>query len=327
MAVGVSQVTARRPCASKVQRLRMVWAAVRDNIDTDAKMARQVIDHSFGGGKGARAFVAHVSTDWCGMTGEACSLIAAAMEMIHVASLLHDDVVDEASVRRHKPSANKRFGEQAAVLAGDFLYSRASQLLSEHGTMGLLREIADTTNLLAEGELLQHANNGKVTDEDEYYGVIRRKTAALFSASALAGPLATGTTAMVEPLREYGLRLGLAFQIMDDCLDYMGETSHIGKGTGVDFHGGKVTLPFLRAMRLGNRRQKEVLRKAFAERGKESAHAAVREVIAATDTIMSVKQDAGTNVAMALEALAGLPDGGHKEMLGHFARQSLRRSK
>lgn len=313
------------PCASRLQRLRMVRATITDNLGTDVHLVARVLGHSMDGGKGLRALVAHISTDWCSMLREDCNKIAAAMEMIHVASLLHDDVVDDASARRHKPSANYQFGSEAAVLAGDFLYSRASQLLCDAGNIELLREISDATNQLAEGEMQQLACKGMVIDEKEYFEVIRRKTAALFSASASAGPLATQLTSMVEPLRTYGSHLGMAFQIMDDFLDYAGESSNTGKKIGTDFAEGKTTLPLLRAWKLADKKQLAQLNRAFKNRGNPDSFLAVKAVIKETEAIESVLANARASVEKAQASLARLPQGRHQEMLFRLAQTSLER--
>lgn len=312
-------------CASKLQRLRMVRTTILDNLGTDVTLVEQVMEHSVDGGKGLRALVAHISTDWCGLPRESCNIIAAAVEMIHVASLLHDDVVDSALLRRHRESANSVFGPSAAVLAGDFLYSRASQLLSQEGNLKLLAMIADATNQLAEGEVLQLVGKDSVPTEQEYYEIIQRKTASLFAASAMTGPLTASREDMLEPLRGFGTHLGLAFQIKDDSLDYAVAATDTGKDAGHDFSIGTTTLPLLRAQALANTKQKAQLKIAFANRTQDSAFATVLEIITATKALKSVQLEVEKQVAQAIDCLAELPDSPHRDMLSHMAQRTLMR--
>ena len=316
---------AGRHCASRVQRLRMIKATIVDSVGTDVAKVEQILDHSLGGGKAMRALLAHISADWCGLGRETCNEVAAAMEMIHVAALLHDDIVDDAASRRHHTSANFEFGSDAAVLAGDFLYSRASQLLCRTNSMALLAEIADATNLLAEGEVMQLANKGFNTDADAYFEVIRRKTAALFAACAVAGPLVVGAGAMARSLRVYGEQLGIAFQLTDDCLDYASSDERIGKPAGSDFGEGKMTRPLLVALELADASQQQCISHALANHEQAGSFDEVQKIIHATKALEQVADEAEQCVARAHAALNDLPACAHADMLKTLATRAVRR--
>ena len=314
-----------RPCASRIQRLRMIRATIADNIGTDVAKVGQVLDHSLGGGKAIRALLAHIVADWCGIGRETCNEIATAMEMIHVAALLHDDVVDEAESRRHHTSANLEFGSDAAVLAGDFLYSRASQLLCRSQSMPLLSEVADATNLLAEGEVLQLAHKRFDTDAKTYYEVIRRKTASLFSACAVAGPLVVGNTVMADAMRIFGGQLGIAFQLTDDCLDYASCEDSIGKPVGSDFYEGKMTRPLLVALELADATQRSRIHAAFANHTQKDAFVEVQKIVIATKALIQVNEEARQYMDKAVHALDGFTSCSHADMLRVLATSAVQR--
>ncbi len=316
----------KRPCASYVQRLRMIKSTIKDNVGTDVAKIGQMLDHSLGGGKGLRAMIANIVTDWCGISREMCNEVAAAMEMIHFAALLHDDIIDEAKLRRHQTSVNFEFGNDAAVLAGDFLYSRASQLLCRTNSLALLSEVANATNLLAEGEVIQLANKGINTDTEAYYEMVKRKTAALFSACAASGPLIIGNEAMAVKMRVYGEQLGIAFQLIDDCLDYTSSPENIGKLVGCDFKEGKMTRPLLVAFELADDKQKKIMRNAFEHHDQEGMFQEVLQIIHATNTLDMVKKEAQQYVQRAQSALDGLENYAHSDMLKTLATRAVRRN-
>lgn len=321
----MSAPAATRSCASRLQRMRAVKAAIRDSIDTDVAQVADMLDHSLGGGKGLRALVAHVSCDWCGTPAEDCSDIAAAMEMIHVAALLHDDIVDRAELRRERPSANARFGNEAAVLAGDFLYSRASQLLCRAGNQPLLAEVADATNRLAEGEVLQLAKRGARPSREEYYRIIGRKTAALFSACAVAGPVLAGDEDMRAQLRIYGEQFGLAFQIADDCLDYAGASEQTGKLPGRDFAEGKVTLPLLCAWEDAGPKLRAEIDKLFERREDPASFKRMRELIEESGALESAYAAAREHAARAGAAVEAVDASNWSRMLERLAASTVDR--
>ena len=206
--------------------------------------------------------------------------LAAVIEFIHTATLLHDDVVDESSLRRGRKTANAEFGDAASVLVGDFLYSRAFQMIVEAGSLGVMKVLADATNVIAEGEVLQLLNvHDADTDEDKYLRVIRYKTAKLFEAATQVGAILGGATGDAEiALAEYGMHLGTAFQLIDDVLDYSGDIAETGKNLGDDLAEGKPTLPLIRAMQVGSAEERAVIRHAIEQGGKSDLDAVMRAI-------------------------------------------------
>jgi octaprenyl-diphosphate synthase len=223
---------------------------LRESLASDVVLIRRVSEYIIaGGGKRLRPAVLLLAANACGYRGTAHHTLAAVLEMIHTATLLHDDVVDESQMRRGHATANAAFGNAASVLVGDFLYSRAFQLMVGVDRMRVLAIMADATNVIAEGEVMQlmHAGDAALT-EDAYFEVIRRKTAKLFEAAGRLGAVLGGASASLEEsLAAYGMHLGTAFQIMDDVLDYSGDVAAIGKNVGDDLAEGKMTLPLIRA--------------------------------------------------------------------------------
>jgi octaprenyl-diphosphate synthase len=224
---------------------------LRDSLASDVALIRQVAEYIIGGGgKRLRPALLILAAGATGYGGRDHYTLAAVVEMIHTATLLHDDVVDESNLRRGHATANAAFGNAASVLVGDFLYSRAFQLMVSVNRMRVLEILADATNVIAEGEVLQLMNAGNAAlDERSYFEVIERKTAKLFEAAARLGAvLGDADPAREEAFKRYGMHLGTAFQIMDDVLDYSGEPDAIGKSLGDDLAEGKMTLPLIRAL-------------------------------------------------------------------------------
>jgi len=243
---------------------------LRESLNSDVVLIRQVADYIIGGGgKRLRPALLLLAASACGYAGRDHHTLAAAIEMIHTATLLHDDVVDESQLRRGHATANAQFGNPASVLVGDFLYSRTFQLMVSIDRMRVLSIIADATNLIAEGEVLQLMHTGDVAlDEAAYFAVIERKTAKLFEAAGRLGGVLGGASAKCEDaLARYGMHLGTAFQIMDDVLDYSGEAAEIGKNLGDDLAEGKMTLPLIRAMAVGTPQEAATIRHAVAGGG------------------------------------------------------------
>ena len=238
---------------------------LRESLDSDVVLIRQVADYIIGGGgKRLRPALLLLAASACGYRGRDHHVLAAAIEMIHTATLLHDDVVDDSNLRRGHATANAQFGNPASVLVGDFLYSRTFQLMVGVDRMRVLKIIADATNLIAEGEVLQlmHAGDAAL-DERAYFAVIERKTAKLFEAAGrLGGVLGDASAECEDALARYGLHLGTAFQIMDDVLDYSGAAAEIGKNLGDDLAEGKMTLPLIRALAVGTPDEAAVIRHA-----------------------------------------------------------------
>ena len=247
-----------------------VDAVLRESLASDVVLIRQVAEHIIaGGGKRLRPAVLLLAAQATGYQGRDHHVLAAVIEMIHTATLLHDDVVDESDMRRGHATANAAFGNAASVLVGDFLYSRAFQLMVGVNRMRVLSIVADATNLIAEGEVLQLMHTGDAElAEDAYFEVIRRKTAKLFEAAGRLGAvLGHAEPALEEGLAAFALHLGTAFQIMDDVLDYSGDAAAIGKNLGDDLAEGKMTLPLIRALAIATPDEAALIRHAVSGGG------------------------------------------------------------
>ncbi|MBU6484623.1 MAG: polyprenyl synthetase family protein [Betaproteobacteria bacterium] len=243
---------------------------LRESLSSDVVLIRRVADYIIGGGgKRLRPALLLLAARACGYRGRDHHVLAAVVEMIHTATLLHDDVVDESAMRRGNATANAAFGNPASVLVGDFLYSRAFQLMVEVDRMRVLAIVADATNTIAEGEVMQlmHAGDAEL-DERAYLAVIERKTAKLFEAAGRLGAvLGDAEPAHEDALARYGRHLGIAFQMMDDVLDYSGHTAEIGKNLGDDLAEGKMTLPLIRALAVGSAAEASLIRHAVCGGG------------------------------------------------------------
>ena len=278
------------------------------------------------GGKRLRPLLVLLAARACECPGDGHHTYAAAIEFLHTATLLHDDVVDTSMLRRGKPTANAQWGNASSVLVGDFIYSRAFQLLVRLGDLRLMKLVADTTNIIAEGEVLQleKAGNPDATEQD-YYEVIRGKTAALFEAAAEGAAMIAGASAgRCEALRHYGGHLGLAFQLIDDALDYEGTSAELGKNVGDDLAEGKPTLPLILAMRQGSPEQAALVRDAISRREArdlEQIQQAVVDSGALRDTHAAAEQQC----ELALRCLESLPSSPHRDALADLARFAVRR--
>lgn len=252
--------------------------------------------------------------------------LAAVVEFIHTATLLHDDVVDESAMRRGRETANAEFGNAASVLVGDFLYSRAFQMMVGVGSMRVMQVLADATNIIAEGEVLQLMNcHNADIDLHQYLQVVRYKTAKLFEASARLGAILGGATESVEKgLADYGMHLGTAFQIVDDVLDYSGEEGAIGKQLGDDLAEGKPTLPLIHVLKHGNDTQSALVRKAL-EQGGRDAFAEIMEAVRQTGALDAAMEVAKVEAQTARQALDVLPDSQYREALIQFAAFAVER--
>ena len=308
--------------------LRRVDALLRERLDSDVALVREVAQYIVAaGGKRLRPALLLLACGACGYRGEARLPLAAVIEFIHTATLLHDDVVDESQLRRGRRTANAAFGNAAAVLVGDFLYSRAFQMMVELDHMRVMRVLADATNAIAAGEVMQlMASHDPEVDEARYLEVIRRKTAKLFEAAArLGGVLAGGPHAVKEGLAAYGMHLGTAFQLVDDVLDYSGDAAAIGKSLGDDLAEGKPTLPLIRALRTGTPEQAALVRRAILEGGREE-FAGVLEAIRACGALDYAREAAGREAQAAARALAPLPASEFRQSLLELASFSVTRS-
>ena len=281
---------------------------LRTSLASDVVLIRRVSEYIIaGGGKRLRPAVLLLAANACGYRGTAHHTLAAVLEMIHTATLLHDDVVDESQMRRGHATANAAFGNAASVLVGDFLYSRAFQLMVGVDRMRVLAIMADATNVIAEGEVMQlmHAGDAALT-EDAYFEVIRRKTAKLFEAAGRLGAVLGGASASLEEsLAAYGMHLGTAFQIMDDVLDYSGDVAAIGKNVGDDLAEGKMTLPLIRALALAGNEDAALIRHAVSGGGLTDFRPVV-DALERTGALQYARERALASSRAAAAALAGL---------------------
>src|SRR5260221_3806321 len=256
--------------------LRRVDALIGERLDSDVALVREVARYIVAaGGKRLRPALLLLAYGAAGVKeksdGDARLALAAVVEYIHTATLLHDDVVDESGLRRGRRTANAAFGNAASVLVGDFLYSRAFQMMVEAEDMRVMRVLADATNTIAGGEVMQlMGSHDPEVDEARYLEVVRRKTAKLFEAAArLGGVLSRAPAPIEEGLAAYGMHVGTAFQLIDDVLDYSGDEATIGKSLGDDLAEGKPTLPLIRVLRTGTPEQAAVVRRAIVDGGRE----------------------------------------------------------
>ena len=286
-----------------------VDAVLRRNLASDVALVRQVAEYIVAaGGKRLRPAVLLLAAGAVGYRGRDHHTLAAVIEMIHTATLLHDDVVDESSQRRGRATANAAFGNAASVLVGDFLYSRAFQLMVGGGRLRVLSILADATNEIAEGEVLQLMNVGNAeVDEGAYVGVIRRKTAKLFEAAARLGAvLGDAPSAQEDALARYGMHLGIAFQIQDDVLDYEGDAGTLGKNLGDDLAEGKMTLPLIRALAVASAGDAAFIRRAL-DNGDSADFAHVLALLASTGAMAYARDRAAREAQAAADCLAGFP--------------------
>ena len=279
------------------------------------------------GGKRLRPQLVLLAAGALGYQGDKHLLIAAIIEFIHTATLLHDDVVDASEMRRGHDTANALWGNEAAVLVGDFLYSRAFEMMVEVGNMRVMEILAHATNTIAEGEVLQLLNcNDPDTTEERYLEVIRSKTAKLFQAATQLGAVITGSDQQTElAMANYGMHLGTAFQLIDDVLDYSASSQELGKNIGDDLAEGKPTLPLIYAMTHGNTGQATIIRQAI-EHGSRDNMPAIAAAIESTGAITYTAQCAEKEADKARQALADIPDTPYRLALLALAEFSVKRS-
>ena len=309
--------------------MRRVDAVIRARLGSDVALVRQVAEYIVGGGgkrlRPALVLLSAGASGYPGASGEERHYeMAAVVEFIHTATLLHDDVVDGSQLRRGRDTANAEFGNAASVLVGDFLYSRAFQMMLGADSMRVMQVLADATNTIAEGEVLQLMNcHDPAVGEAGYLEVIRRKTAKLFEAAARLGAVLGAVPAAQEQgLAEYGMRLGTAFQLIDDVLDYSGDADAIGKSLGDDLAEGKPTLPLIRAMASGSAAQAAVVRQAILDGGRV-AFPRVLEAVIATGALEYSRGVAESEAEAARRALQSLPASEYKDCLLELASFSV----
>jgi octaprenyl-diphosphate synthase len=288
--------------------------AVSD-IELIPKLAHHLIES---GGKRLRPMLTIAGAKLAGYRGEGHVRLAAAVEFMHTATLLHDDVVDESDLRRGKKSARLLWGNQASVLVGDFLLGQAFRMMVDVGSLSALRILSNAAAVIAEGEVMQlAAAKNMATTEDEYLAIVNAKTAALFAAAAEVGPAIAGRPADEQAaLRSFGRNLGIAFQLVDDALDYGGDSKRLGKSVGDDFREGKITLPVILAFRRGNDKEREFWRRALVEGDSSDENLAHAISLMRRHTVIEATLErARTYGAMAQDAMAIFPASSPKDAL------------
>lgn len=308
--------------------MKAVDQEILQQLNSDVVLINQIGFHIVNsGGKRLRPLLVALSADTLGYTGSQHTTLAAVIEFIHTATLLHDDVVDESDMRRGDETANAIWGNAASVLVGDFLYSRAFEMMVSVNNMRVMDILSHTTNAIAEGEVLQLLNiNNPDTSEAQYLEVIRRKTAKLFEAATQLGAILADQDKQTEDaLATYGLHLGNAFQIMDDMLDYMADAEELGKNLGDDLAEGKPTLPLIHAMNHGTQEQAEFIKKTI-QNGNREAYPEILEIIKATGSLDYTAKFAKKEAHLAIEALSDISDSEHKKAMQELALFSIQRS-
>jgi octaprenyl-diphosphate synthase len=323
----MSPTTASAILAPVAEDMQQVDALIRARLASDVVLVRQVAEYIVaGGGKRLRPALVLLCAGAAGFRGQARLELAAVVEFIHTATLLHDDVVDQSPMRRGRRTANAAFGNAASVLVGDFLYSRAFQMMAGLDSMRVMRVLADATNTIAEGEVLQLMNcHDPDVDELRYLEVVRRKTAKLFEAAArLGGVLGAAASAVEEGLAAYGMHLGTAFQVIDDVLDYSGDAEETGKSLGDDLAEGKPTLPLIRTMQAAGPRERELVRRAIVDGGREG-FAPVLAAIRASGALDYAREVARREADLAASAIHGLTPSAYRDSLLELASFSVTR--
>lgn len=301
---------------------------IRQQLHTDVALVGQISEYIINaGGKRIRPVLVLLMANAYQYQGKHHHDLAAIVEFIHTATLLHDDVVDESSLRRGRETANALFGNAASVLVGDFLYSRAFQMMVSINSMRVMQILADATNVIAEGEVLQLLNmHDPDVTEERYLEVIRCKTAKLFEAAAQIGALIAGASEEdIEAAGEYGRSLGTAFQLIDDVLDYSGNAAEIGKNVGDDLREGKPTLPLIYLMKNGTTEEKELVR-ACIEEGDESQFNTILKAITESGALDYTKKTAEIAAHDAAKAIQSIPENDFKQALLNLAFLAVNRS-
>ncbi len=296
-----------------------VDAVIRSRLNSDVVLIRTIGDYIISaGGKRMRPALVLLVAQALGYRGDQQHLMAAVVEFIHTATLLHDDVVDESALRRGRSTANAVFGNAASVLVGDYLYSRAFEMMVDVNDMRIMQIMSGATTVIAEGEVLQLMNiHDPDVSEARYLQVVRFKTAKLFEAAAEAGAVLAGATPVQrDAAAAYGRHIGTAFQLVDDVLDYSGDVGALGKNVGDDLREGKPTLPLIRVLEVGTHSQKELVKQAI-EKG-EADFDAVAQAIHDTGALEHAQRSAVAEADMARQALGAFPDSEAKSALLSF---------
>lgn len=315
------------PLAIIAADMRAVDDVIAQRLSTSVPLIGQISHYIIAaGGKRLRPALLLLICGALGYEGAQRFNLAAVVELIHTATLLHDDVVDESTLRRGRATANESFGNPASVLVGDFLHTRSFQMMVEAGSMRIMEILSEATNVIAEGEVMQLINMHDASlDEEGYLRVIRSKTAKLFEASAQLGAVLAGSPPEVEAAcATYGQALGTAFQIIDDVLDYAGNSAEMGKNIGDDLREGKATLPLIAAMQRGTPEQAAIVRQAIEQGSTESLDAVVA-IVKQTGALQVAHTAAQAEAQRAIDALAHLPKNSHAASLLQLAAQLLER--
>lgn len=310
------------------QQMAAVDKRIRESLYSDVALVNEISSHIIdSGGKRLRPTLVLLGAEAFGYQGRAHIDLAAIIEFIHTATLLHDDVVDASSLRRGQATANALWGNEASVLVGDFLYSRSFQMMVEVGSMRVMEIMAETTNVIAEGEVLQLLNcHDPDTTEPRYLEVIRCKTAKLFEAAAMSGAVLSARSTLDERnMANFGRHLGTAYQLVDDVLDYRGNATTIGKNVGDDLAEGKPTLPVIHAIRSGSHAEAELVRKAIRD-GDLTLINQVVDIVESTGGIAYTARAARLAADRAIEALADVPKSPYKEGLQSLAEFAISRT-
>ncbi len=307
---------------SKVNEL--IISALKSDVALINQLANYII---LAGGKRLRPKLVLLAANACGYQGDDHIKLATIIEFIHTATLLHDDVVDESNMRRGRDTANEIFGNQAAVLTGDFLYSRSFQIMVEIDNMQVMQILSNTTNVIAEGEVMQLMNiNDPDISEAQYMEVIYRKTGKLFESATELGAVITNSSPQTQvALKKYGKHLGNAFQIVDDILDFKSNDTDMGKNTGDDLAEGKITLPLIHAMQVGSQTQQDLIRQAIVNEQADKL-SKINTIISETGSDKYCIEQANNQVALAIEAIAVLPKSDYQAELINIANKSVNRT-
>jgi octaprenyl-diphosphate synthase len=306
--------TIAQSIAADMEAVNMV---IRQHLHSEVSLVNQIAEYIISaGGKRIRPTLVLLMANACGYKGAAHHELAAVVEFIHTATLLHDDVVDESSMRRGRQTANALFGNAASVLVGDFLHSRSFQMMVGLNNMRVMQILSDATNVIAEGEVLQLLNmHDPDVSEAAYLNVIRSKTAKLFEAAAQLGAVISGASDFeIDAAGEYGGSLGTAFQLIDDVLDYAGDAETIGKNVGDDLREGKPTLPLIYLMENGTPEQRELVRNCI-EQGDEQHFEAILAAVTTSGALDFTRRAAEVAAKRAASAISSLPDSEYKQSL------------
>ena len=305
--------------------MRAMDTVIAKRLQSDVPLVSEVSRYIVAaGGKRLRPALLLLMCGVLGFRGEQRYNLAAVVEFIHTATLLHDDVVDESKLRRGRATANEAFGNPASVLVGDFLYSRAFQMMVEAGDMRIMQTLAEATNVIAEGEVMQLMNMHDASlSEEAYLRVIRSKTAKLFEASARIAALLAGCSPVIEQsCAAFGRALGTAFQVIDDVLDYDGDVAEMGKNLGDDLREGKATLPLIIALQRATPSEQALIRSAI-ESGDTAEMAQILAIVEKTGAIVATRNAAAMEAQHALDALLSLPSNAHRQVLEGLASELL----